>query len=391
MLNFSGPESCGMMMTTQIVPDLNRKTSVPEWVPDAALTYLKHVEAGRSIRSLAREAGCHASTILRLVRKYEQRRDDPLVDLALRRLGNAKSALQPNHFEIEGTRKLMMSEAAKPNDLPDDTQLKMVAARILRRMNENGACLAIANEMDKAVVARETSDGRTLKTAVVERPFAEAMALKDWISIASEGRITRYRITPSGRMALKRMLAEEEDIRVGMGEAADPFSQQHRDWAKRNTSSETNKRRGIRYNAAESPLSALSRRKDRDGKPFLQPDLVAAGERLREDFELAQLGPRITQNWERFLASGARDDLIGGLDDSGSEQARERVSAALSDLGAGLGDVVLRCCCFLEGMESVEEKMGWSARSGKIVLRIALTRLKLHYDEENGNWSPLIG
>ena len=108
------------------------------------------------------------------------------------------------------------------------------------------------------------------------------MALKDWISITSEGRITRYRITSAGRMALKRLIAEEEEARVGMSEAADPFSEQHRDWAKRNVADDTNRKRGIRYNAAESPLSALSRRKDRDGKPFLSPDLVAAGERLRE-------------------------------------------------------------------------------------------------------------
>lgn len=371
--------------------DQSRENTVPNWVPETALTYLEHVEAGRSIRSLARQAGCHASTILRMVRKYELRRDDPLFDLALRRLGDANGAVRANIFDTGGIQKLTMNAAIKQSDLPDDTQLKMVAARVLRRLNESGACLAIANEMDKAVVARETADGRTLKTAVVERPYAEAMALKDWISVTSEGRITRYRITSSGRMALKRMLAEEEAIRVGMGEAAEPFSTQQRDRVKRNASAETNKRRGIRYNAAESPLSALSRRKDRDGKPFLQPDLVAAGERLREDFELSQIGQQITRNWEQFLASGARGELPSGEETGGSKQARDRVASALADLGPGLGDVVLRCCCFLEGMESVEERMGWSARSGKIVLRIALTRLKSHYDEENGNWSPLIG
>jgi hypothetical protein len=41
-------------------------------------------------------------------------------------------------------------------------------------------------------------------------------------------------------------------------------------------------------------------------------------------------------------------------------------------------------------MEAVEEHMGWSARSGKIVLRIALLRLKSHYDTSS-SWSPMIG
>ena len=52
---------------------------------------------------------------------------------------------------------------------------------------------------------------------------------------------------------------------------------------------------------------------------------------------------------------------------------------ALQDLGPGLSDVALRCCCYLEGLEMAEKKLGWSARSGKIVLRIALQRLKRHY------------
>lgn len=273
----------------------------------------------------------------------------------------------------------------------DDKELRREAPRLLRRLNEAGACLAIAKDMDKAVIVRDTEDGRTIRTAVLERHVAEAMALKDWIAPTGEGRIRRYRITTAGRMALKRFLAEDEAVRVGLGETADPYSAQHRDWAERADPEAANRRRGIRYNAAESPLTALARRKDKCGKPFLSPDLVAAGERLREDFELSQMGPRVTQNWDKFLTGGARGDFGAGAAGGGSERARARVMTALGDLGPGLGDVVLRCCCFLEGLEAVERRMGWSARSGKIVLRIALTRLKAHYDEKNGNWSPLIG
>ena len=52
---------------------------------------------------------------------------------------------------------------------------------------------------------------------------------------------------------------------------------------------------------------------------------------------------------------------------------------------------MLRCCCYLEGLEAAEKKLGWSARSGKIVLRIALMRLKQHYDETTGPGGGLIG
>ena len=52
-------------------------------LPDDARLYLRHVEEGQSIRALARSEGCHASTILRRIRRFEARRDDPLVDGAL--------------------------------------------------------------------------------------------------------------------------------------------------------------------------------------------------------------------------------------------------------------------------------------------------------------------
>ena len=59
--------------------------------------------------------------------------------------------------------------------------------------------------------------------------------------------------------------------------------------------------------------------------------------------------------------------------------ARDRVAKALACLGPGLSDAALRVCCFLEGLEACERRMGWSARSGKVVLKIALHRLTEHY------------
>ena len=93
-----------------------------------------------------------------------------------------------------------------------------------------------------------------------------------------------------------------------------------------------------------------------------------------------------------FLTAGGRGGFApdSGVGD-GPSAARRRVADAMTDLGAGLSDVVLRCCCYLEGLETAEKRLGWSARSGKIVLRIALTRLQLHYARTTGPGGGLIG
>lgn len=356
----------------------------PDWVPAAARHYVLHTEGRGALRALARASGAHASTILRQVRRYESRRDDPLIDAGLARL--ARLCVQDFTSDPEG---MATMQTPVTLNVPSDTEIEREGRRILRRMNETGACLAIAKDMDKAVVVRDAEDGGTIRTAIVERSIAEAMALRDWIAGGVRGRIHRYHITAQGRAALGRMVSEDEAAR-GMTEAATPFSGQHRTMADRDLGT-GERREKVRYNMAESPLTQLARRTDKAGQAFLSDDLVAAGERLREDFELAQMGPRTAQNWENFLTGPNKGAKSGdGRIGEGPSAARERVASALAELGPGLGDIALRCCCFLEGMEATERRMGWSARSGKIVLRIALQRLRRYYDAQ-GAWSRLIG
>ena len=61
--------------------------ALPNWVPTDVQNYLLHTETGLAIRYLARQKGCHASTVMRQIRRLEHLRDDPLVDDALRKLG----------------------------------------------------------------------------------------------------------------------------------------------------------------------------------------------------------------------------------------------------------------------------------------------------------------
>ncbi len=353
----------------------------PKWVPAGARLYLSHTEEGLSLRALARREGCHASTVLRHVRRFENRRDDPLVDEALAALGRRQvGGLSFPKREDE----LRMTVSARSDDIAtDETMVAREARRVLRRLCEAGTILVISADMDQAAVLKQGEGPQPVRIAVLERRVARAFALKDWIACERQGRISTYAITSAGRAALKRLIATES--RSSDAET-DPFAEQHR------LHDDTAGGARERYNLAESPVAALSRRKDRDGTPFLKPELVAAAERLREDFEIAQMGPRVAQNWDRFLTSGDRGGFGSGRGPAeGPRAARERVQAALADLGPGLGDIALRCCCYLEGLETTEKSMGWSARSGKIVLRIALQRLRLHYDARDGGRAPMIG
>lgn len=379
-----------------------KQVNLPDWVPAAAQVYLAHTEAGLPIRALARAAGCHASTILRQIRRVETRRDDPLVDAALKALGAAHFVTRSEtvqKYTKDTSRMSFQNRITAPSDdadtPPSEASLMAEGARVLRRLCEKGAVLAVAAEMEKAVIVRDGAGAQATRTGVVSRKIAEAMALKEWISAQTTGKITRYSITAIGRAALEGILETEGGVEAagGFAEAPADFAGQHRSWGEKTLPDvDTGRPRRMRYNLAESPLTALARRRDKNGENFLNDDLVTVGERLREDFELAQMGPRVTQNWDRFLTSGGRGSFVpdSGVGD-GPSNARKRVADALADLGPGLSDVVLRCCCYLEGLETAEKKLGWSARSGKIVLRIALMRLKRHYDETIGPGGPLIG
>ncbi|MGH1577165.1 DUF6456 domain-containing protein [Planktotalea sp.] len=252
---------------------------------------------------------------------------------------------------------------------PETPDIDRQAQRILRRLSETGAVLAVAEGMETAVVVREGQNGATSKTASISAEFVSVLALNAWVECRKPGRISRYRITPAGRAKLADIC---DDFRGGNldDSALDP----------------SKTRRRVRYSITESPVTALSRRKDKDGTHFLSEALVNAAERLREDFELAQMGQSVTQNWDSFLTAGVEGSArVGSNGKEAPSDARARVAQALRYLGPGLGDVALRCCCYLEGLESAEKRMGWSARSGKIVLRIALQRLHQFYETELGD------
>ena len=187
--------------------------SLPDWVPQSARNYILHTEKGCSIRELARDLGCHASTVSRQVKRLERRREDILVDEALRTLGATGQGVAPTGRLGQKSADIAV-RVAEADICTGEATVNREARRILRRLVEAGAVLAVARDMEKAVVVRNGADGQTTRTATVDRPVANAMALKDWISCITPSRISRYSITCAGRAALKTLIEVGDDAKL---------------------------------------------------------------------------------------------------------------------------------------------------------------------------------
>ena len=143
-------------------------------------------------------------------------------------------------------------------------------------------------------------------------------------------------------------------------------------------------RNSASVNPAESPLAWLRRRKNRDGEALISQAQFDAGERLRADFWFAQMTPRVTMNWSAMAPSQRRRRAGMTLASDGDLQeniaaARERVRRALGAVGPELAGVLIDVCCHLKGLEEAERAAAGPARSGEVVLQLALTRLARHY------------
>lgn len=126
----------------------------------------------------------------------------------------------------------------------------------------------------------------------------------------------------------------------------------------------------VTVNLAESPLGWLMRRQ------LISPRQFEAGERLRADYERAQLAPSVTMRWDAAPTSTTARSAPAGLDPTGSQlAAKQRFAVAIDGVGAGLSDVLWRVVCANEGLPAAERALGWPTRSGKVVLGLALDRL----------------
>ena len=132
--------------------------------------------------------------------------------------------------------------------------------------------------------------------------------------------------------------------------------------------------RSVTVNLAESPLGWLFSR------GLISTIQYDAGERLRGDWERAQLAPRVTMTWDSAPITRSRGGSSPALDPSSAQvDAKRRFDAALAEAGPGLSDILWRIVCAGEGMRDAESALGWPARAGRLVLTLALDRVARFY------------
>ena len=132
--------------------------------------------------------------------------------------------------------------------------------------------------------------------------------------------------------------------------------------------------RSLTVNVAESPLGWLLAHGHVTRRQF------DAGERLRSDWERAQLAPRVTMAWDAAPVTRGRGGASAGMDLNGAQlDARRRFDQAIAAAGPGLADILWRIVCAGEGMRDAETALGWPARAGKVVLTLALDRIADYY------------
>jgi hypothetical protein len=113
--------------------------------------------------------------------------------------------------------------------------------------------------------------------------------------------------------------------------------------------------------------------------PFLDAHHVEAARRLARLFERSRLSQRVTMSYDptrlggRAGGSGREEISLSAAD------ARKRLNDLAALFPSECWSVLFDVCGLDRGMQEIEVERDWPRRSGKLVLRIALSQLAAHY------------
>jgi len=241
------------------------------------------------------------------------------------------------------------------------------ALRLLAHLAQPGHSARVLAEMPEEINLFATRKGMTLGAGRLSLTAAEALVARDLAAWDGAGPRRALVITEAGRAHLRRAQATP----------GEEFLEQHRVVSRRRLPV-GEAERPVRINEAESPLAWLRSHRDRSGQPYVDAACFEAGERLRADLTIAQMVPSVTMRWSAVPAASPGAQGPAAASDA-MVAARQRARRALQAVGSDFAGILIDVCGFLKGLETIERERGWPARSGKVILRLALRRLAEAY------------
>lgn len=226
--------------------------------------------------------------------------------------------------------------------------------RVLRRLANRKLFLAPELGAQFALAGSKRA-GRTMRVSAV---IVEEFLARGWIA-------------PRGTTPETFALSETGAQWLARSGAPDPFGTAQQELAEVSIMTPDGAR-SVTINEVESPIARLRIRGQ------ITPVQFEAGERLRQDFTLAGMMPRLCADLSAPISNSARGAKTVPMTEK-LIAARQRFRLAMASVGPGLSDLLFDVCCHLKGLETVEAANAWPMRSAGIVLRIALDRLAVHY------------
>lgn len=357
--------------------------ATPRWLPESILIFIAHKRYGLSMRQIARELDIQPSTVSRNIKRTSHKLTDPLFEAGLKRVSLALPKHDRPNDQSTATLQpaiCCLKRTQQAKTLLKEDKFRQESKRLLEALSAPNKRLVLSPELDNAVIINIDYNATSRKQEYFDRSLAEALVMNDWIEIKHQSRLLSYAITDKARNHIRHCSAidtkKKTYLRGDLSKSIQPIHTQlevSKTVVDKRTLVSPEKK-------GEAPILALSRLRDKAGESFLNSVLVTAGQLLREDFELSSFISSIENT--RDMGSETSPSPITRHSSIETTDPEARLAQALHFLGPGLSDVAVRCCCHLQGMEQIEKELNWSARSGKIVLRIALMQLVQFYKLE---------
>jgi hypothetical protein len=234
--------------------------------------------------------------------------------------------------------------------------------RALAQLARTGAVLAQARGGNFGVYPH--GDRRRRPTVRLDRDETRALEADGAIVAGDDG---VFVLTSAGFARTRRDAAAPNE----------PFVAQHHDVQDRHVMDDDGDVRTVRGLDPDPVIRRLAGLRDAAGRPWFNAAELAAVNKLRRDWALAQVGMMRGSDWSAgpFGAAprGANNAQEGAM--ARRCAARRRVADALQRLAPSLRRVVERVCVHEVGLEVLERTEGWPARSGKLALKLGLAQL----------------